>query len=235
MKQNLTIVIPESLTNFAKVCLETLSKSNLGRFITLGGAVGLSLYHEFRTSKDIDAWWSPDAREIDKESVVNLLKETLETCGAVSIRRFGDVISLDLRRENKVVFNFQIANRSAMLRQPVESPWSPVTLDSFDDLVASKMTALIERGAPRDFLDIYEICSQNLVTISECWDLWQERELKRRISEPDRQLGCEAILLHVNRIEKSRPLETIADFNQRDQANKVRIWFKHEFCAGVKV
>ncbi len=230
MKQNLTIAIPKSLTHFARACLKTLSESTLGRFITLGGAVGLSLYHEYRSTKDVDAWWAPDASETDKESVINLIRTTLEKFGSVSTRRFGDVVSLDLRQGNEVVFNFQIANRSAIIRQPIESPWPPVTLDSFDDLVASKMTALIERGAPRDFLDIYEICVKNLVTISRCWELWQERELKRGITESNRQIGCEAILLHLSRIEKSRPLETIADSNQYNQAKQVRAWFKNEFC-----
>lgn len=232
MKKNLTISIPKSLTNFARVCLETLSKSTLGQFITLGGAVGLSLYHEFRTTKDVDAWWTPDATGNDKESVISLIKITLENYGTAIVRRFGDVVSLDLRQENKVVFNFQIASRSALLRQPIESPWSPVTLDSFDDLVASKMTALIERGAPRDFLDIYEICHTKLATITRCWDLWQEREINRGITEPDKQIAHEAILLHLSRIEKSRPLETIADSNQRNQAKKIRVWFKNEFCKG---
>jgi predicted nucleotidyltransferase component of viral defense system len=230
MRQNLTISIPKSLTVYAKVCLEALKNSPLGQFITLGGAVGLSLYHEFRTTKDIDVWWTPDAREKDRESVINLINTTLENFGNVRIRRFGDVVSLDLRQQNKVVFNFQIANRSAIIREPIESPWSPVTLDSFDDLVASKMTALIDRGAPRDFLDIYEICNKNLVTISRCWELRQEREIKRGFIEPDQQIGYEAILLHLSRIEKSRPLETIADLNQRNQAEKVRVWFKNQFC-----
>jgi len=94
------------------------------------------------------------------------------------------------------------------------------------------MTALIERGAPRDFLDIYEICNKKLVTISRCWELWQEREIKRGVIEPDQLIGYEAILLHLRRIEKSRPLETIADLNQRNHANQVRVWFKNEFCKG---
>lgn len=232
MKQNLTIAVPKSLTHFAKVCLEALSQSIVGRFVTLGGAVGLALYHEFRSTKDVDAWWTPDASETVKESVINLIKTILEKFGTVAVRRFGDVVSIDLRQENKVVFNFQIARRSAIIRQPIESPWSPVTLDSFDDLVASKMTALIERGAPRDFLDVYEICTKKLVAISRCWELWQEREWKRGITEPDRQIGCEAILLHLSRIEKSRPLDSITDPIQRHQANEVRAWFKNEFCKG---
>ena len=130
----------------------------------------------------------------------------------------------------KIVIYFQIARRSAIIKQPIESPWHPVTLDAFDDLVASKMTALIDRGAPRDFVDIYEICNKELVTISRCWKLWQEREIKRGISDPDQQTGCEAVLLHLSRIERSRPIEKIVDSDQRDQANKVRMWYKKEFC-----
>jgi len=142
MPKKPTISIPKSLSNFAKICLETLKSSHLGQFITRGGAVGWSLYHEFRTTKDVDAWWKPDASENDRQSVINLIKTTLENFGTVRIRRFGDVVSLDLRQQNKV------------------------------------------------------------------------------------------ILLHLNRVEKSRPLETIVDLNQRNHANQVRVWFKNEFCKG---
>ena len=204
----------------------------MGRFITLGGAVGLAHYHDYRKTKDVDAWWTSDAAEKDKQSVINLLIKTLENYGEVTTRRFGDVVSIDLRQEKQVTFNFQIANRSALLRSPTESPWTPVTLDSFDDLVASKMTALIERGAPRDFLDIYEINKQKKTTISQCWQLWQEREKKRGVADPDLQVACEAVLLHLNRIERARPLVTIIEINQRNDAKKVREWYKDDFCKG---
>lgn len=232
MQQSLNIAIPNSLNKFSKVCLEALKNSRFGQFITLGGAVGLALYHEFRLTKDVDAWWVPEATENDKQAVVNLLKSILETIGDVTIRRFGDVVSLDLRRDRKVVFNFQIANRSALLKLPVKSPWYPVTLDSFEDLIASKMTALIERGAPRDFIDIYEMCKQEYISISKCWELWQARELKRNVTTPDPQIGCEALLLHLSRIERIRPLDTIGDINKKNQAKKVRDWFKYDFCKG---
>lgn len=228
----MNISIPKSLNKFAAICLGALKNSPEGKFISLGGAVGLSLYHEYRVTKDIDAWWNSEARERDKQLVIDFLKATLDEFGTVTIRRFGDVVSLDLQQEGKVVFNFQIANRSALLRPTVGSPWAPVTLDSMDDLVASKMSALIDRGAPRDFLDIYEICNQNLISIMRCWELWQEREIKRGVAEPDQKIGCEALLLHLSRIEKSRPLVTIADLNERNHANEVRVWFKNEFCKG---
>lgn len=230
MNPQLHISVPKSLNSFAHACLEALKKSDVGQFIALGGAVGLAHYHDYRTTKDVDAWWSYKATEKDKKSVIEVIKTTLENFGEVSIRRFGDVVSIDLRQGKQVSFNFQIATRSALLLPPVKSPWYPIALDSFDDLVASKMTALIVRGAPRDFLDIYEICRQKQRTIPNCWKLWQEREDKRGITDVDLKIGCEALLLHLTRIEKVRPLETIDNVEQRNNAKKVRDWFKHEFC-----
>jgi hypothetical protein len=224
------ITIPKSLNRFAVTCLEALKNLPLGKFISLGGAVGLSLYHEYRTTKDVDAWWNPVVAESEKQLVIDLLKTTLSEFGDVTVRRFGDVVSIDLRQGGKVVFNFQIANRSALLRSTVSSPWHPVALDSMEDLVASKMSALVERGAPRDFLDIYEICTHDLVTISECWAFWKEREAKRGVAEQDKKVGCEAVLLHLSRIERTRPLENIDDTNERKHAFKVREWYKKKFC-----
>lgn len=54
--------------------------------------------------------------------------------------------------------SIQIANRTARLEYPIPAGWINVPLDTLADLVASKMVALVERGAPRDFLDIFQIC-----------------------------------------------------------------------------
>jgi predicted nucleotidyltransferase component of viral defense system len=50
--------------------------------------------------------------------------------------------------------------------------WIDVPLESLSDLVASKMNDLVERGAPRDFLDIYTLCQAEVLSIDECWALW---------------------------------------------------------------
>ncbi len=63
----------------------------------------------------------------------------------------GDVVSVELLEGKRKVFSFQIAHRSAQLQPSVPLPWANSLLDSFDDLVARKMVALIERGAPRTF------------------------------------------------------------------------------------
>ncbi|MEJ2353711.1 MAG: nucleotidyl transferase AbiEii/AbiGii toxin family protein [Anaerolineales bacterium] len=74
------------------------------------------------------------------------------------------------------VFSFQIAQRSGQLEPARIVPELGVLLDSFPDLVASKMVALVERGAPRDFRDIHAVCHAGLITPQKCWDLWRQRQ-----------------------------------------------------------
>ncbi|MFQ5708670.1 MAG: nucleotidyl transferase AbiEii/AbiGii toxin family protein [bacterium] len=224
--------IPKHLNQYALACLEALQQSGLGQHISLGGALGLAHYHEYRTTKDVDAWWNQDTTEKDEKRVISLLEKTLARFGEVRIREFGDVLSLDLVHESQVVFNFQIARRSVQLRPSLPSSWAPVKLDSFEDLLASKMTALLQRGIPRDFLDIFEICHRGLGTSQRCWDLWREREKKRGVEQPDVRLAVKALLVHLSRIERMRPLESIKNLESRRKAQALREWFKNEFCQG---
>jgi len=108
MNKQVKIAVPKSLNFFAHTCLAALQKSGLGQFITLGGAVGLAHYHDYRTTKVVDAWWTSEATEKNKQDIIDFLKTTLENFGDVSIRRFGDVVSVDLRQK-KLIFRLQIA------------------------------------------------------------------------------------------------------------------------------
>src|SRR3954467_1655715 len=109
-------------------------------------------------SENVDAWWTPATLPEDRERVLAILEAALQPYGEVRARKWGEVVSLELRKSGKTVFSFQIASRSAQLQPPTTLPWSDVALDSLPDLVASKMVALVERGAPRDFRDIYAVC-----------------------------------------------------------------------------
>jgi Nucleotidyl transferase AbiEii toxin, Type IV TA system len=107
-----------------------------------------------------------------------------------------------------------------------------VALDSLPDLVASKMVALVERGAPRDFRDIYTLCQEKLVSGRECWRLWRERQ-QRSGSDPDPYRAKLAIETHLSRIAQHRPLDTIAEPEQRAAAASLRNWFSQEFFDGL--
>jgi predicted nucleotidyltransferase component of viral defense system len=124
--------------------------------------------------------------------------------------------------------SFQVARRSVRLEEPVSAGWIDVPLDSLVDLAASKMVALVERGAPRDFLDIFNVCQAGLFSITECWALWRRRQILAG-SDVDVSRARLAIETHLERIALHRPLEQIVDLRQREQARQLRDWFVSEF------
>lgn len=218
---------PTHISEYAQACLEILSTSDLAKHVSLGGAFGLAHYFEYRSTHDIDAWWVEPITQDEQQQVIQLVENSLRSFGEVRIRSWGDVTSVELAQEKKVVFSFQIARRSAELHSPTSSPWGNVQLDTLDDLIASKMNALIERGAPRDFLDIYTLCQQNLCDVARCWQLWTERQLLSG-DDANRQRAMLAVQTHIIRLEQARPLAKIASPEQRSSAEQVREWFKKE-------
>jgi hypothetical protein len=153
---------PTQLSKYAEATLEALAAAGLGHKLSLGGALGLQHYLEYRFTHDVDAWW------VD------------------------------------------------------------VALDSLPDLIASKMTALVERGAPRDFRDIYTLCEEELVTAQECWRLWRERQ-ERAGSDAAPYRARLAVETHLARIAQHRPLAGIEESEQRLAATHLRNWFAQEF------
>lgn len=109
------------------------------------------------------------------------------------------------------------------------APWpESLNVDSLYDLIASKMLALIERGAPRDFYDIYTLCKNGSTEISQCWKLWKNRQ---ELANGDTNLkrAKTAILTHLARIVQHRPLHTIQGLDDRQKAEDLRRWFEEEF------
>lgn len=219
---------PQQMSEYALACLQALAARGLGRKVSLGGALGLAHYYEYRSTHDVDAWWTAEASTEDQRQVVHALREALSPFGAVRVRTWGDVVSVELQQAERVVFGFQIARRSAQLAPSQPAPWIDVLLDRLEDLVASKMVGLIERGAPRDFRDIYTLCQAGVVTPEQCWALWQERQ-HLADSDADMARACLAIQTHLARIATQRPLERIPDPDERAAAERVRRWFTTEF------
>lgn len=219
---------PAHLSEHAVACLQALAAAGLGEAISLGGALGLLHYLDYRPTHDVDAWWDAAATAEARQRVIQVIEATLRTFGPVKTRAWGDVVSVELLEESRVIFSFQIARRPAQLEPSEPAPWVPVLLDSFPDLVASKLVALVERGAPRDFRDVYALCQAGLTTPHECWELWRRRQ---RLAGSDTDAGRArlAVETHLTRIAQHRPLERIADPHQRAEAARVRAWFAQEF------
>ncbi len=219
---------PKHIPEYAEACLQALAASELGENLSLGGAFGLLHYLDYRSTHDVDAWWAPTATAEDRRRVINVLEAALEPFGQVKIRTWGDVVSVELMQAGKTVFSFQIAHRSAQLEPSSLAEWTDVLLDSFPDLLASKMVALVERGAPRDFRDIYALCQAGVTTPQHCWELWRRRQRLAR-SDTDSNRARLAIETHVTRIVQHRPLVQIEDPEKRMEAQQVRAWFAEEF------
>ncbi len=223
---------PTRISEYALACLEAISASTDRESVSLGGAFALAHYLEYRTTNDVDAWWTDRASRESRDATVRTIEEALTRFGVVRTRRWGDVTSVELSRDEGVVFSFQIAQRSAKLAESVESPWAGIQLDTLDDLVASKMAALIERGAPRDLLDIYTLCHAGLESVENCWDLWTRRqELAGETAE--RARAFLAVETHLKRLALVRPLESIASETDRAAADRLRTWFREEFFHNV--
>ena len=219
---------PTSMSRIAQQCLTALADAALGEVVSLGGALGLSYYCDYRTTHDVDAWWEASATEEQQRGVIGTITQVLAAFGPTRQRRWGDVTSVELLDGNKTIFSFQIARRSARIDTGRHAPDTGVLLDSFDDLVASKMVALVERGAPRDFRDIHKVCTAGLLTPSACWQLWRKRQSLAE-ADVDRSRASLAIETHLSRIAQYRPLSSITDPTQRQEAEGLRNWFGEVF------
>lgn len=215
---------PTHLSPYAEACLRSLVANELGDRISLGGGLGLLHYLDYRPTHDVDAWWVISATAQERQRVIETVQAALESFGQVRTRTWGEVTSVELSQEGRVTFSFQIASRSAQLEPPTLAPWTDVLLDSLVDLVASKVVALVERGAPRDFRDVYALCHANLATPDECWDLWRQRQ-RLAGSDADSARARLAVQTHLARIAVHRPLDQITDHQQRAEAERVRSWF----------
>jgi hypothetical protein len=219
---------PTHLSEYAEICLQALSDEGLGDRLSLGGAVGLLHYLDYRSTHDVDAWWASSTTEVERQQVVEIIERALRPFATVRKRAWGDVVSIELADDGQTKFSFQIAQRSVQLQSPVAVPWMHVLLDSFPDLVASKMVALVERGAPRDFRDIFALCRAGLTSPVQCWQWWKERQ-RLAGSDTGTDRARLAVETHLARIAQHRPLAQIESLDRRAEAEEVRTWFATEF------
>jgi hypothetical protein len=212
----------------AERVLSLLSGRPEGDQIVLGGYLALQHYLDYRTTHDIDAWWSGRADPAAERIIRQVMRQVAgESQMALRERRFGDTLSLELVRDGQQRFSFQIASRSIVVEEPHLSAWPPLRIETLTDNIGAKMNALVNRGAPRDFLDVYTVIDAGLLTPTRCWELWQ-------IKNPggSTEAARQNLLLHLAGLDSRRPLDSIADPQGRERARQVRQWFKDVFVRG---
>ena len=87
------------------------------------------------------------------------------------------------------------------------------------------MNALVNRGAPRDFIDIFNLCHRGGLTADDCWKVWQAKNPGRPLEQ-----GVAAARTRLQEIESRRPLESIGDDAQRTASRELREWVAVSFC-----
>lgn len=220
---------PSNLDPLAEALLAGLQSCPAGHHVVLGGYFALKHYCDYRVTHDVDAWWSEESLAADRETVRAALRGGIESLAnqhklTVNCRRFGDTESWELLREGNKVFSFQIAQRTLQLEPYVTSPWPPIRIESLADNVASKMNALVQRGAPRDFTDVYQLVQSGRLTAAECWDLWRRKNPDLKLDDARAEVAR-----RLSEIELRRPLDTLGDPSQRERAARTRTWFRTVF------
>ncbi len=199
-----------SLPPLARSILELLGQQEGARDLEIGGGVALWHYSPHRSTNDIDAWWLVES---DRARVA--IQQTMEQVSAqngleLSHRSQSGYDSWDLKREGKTVFAFQVARKSQRVEAPGPVHWGQLRMETLRENLANKMNALIQRGAPRDIVDVAIVLKSGMLTAADCWSLL----VKKR---PDLSvLTAQANILKVlNALEARKPLGSIADSQER--------------------
>lgn len=215
---------PEHPDPFATAFLDRLKDRPEAEQFVLGGYFALKHYLDYRDTGDVDAWWRTrqDAQALAVAREV--FAETAAQFGyTVRERTWGETVSLEALDGASKAFSFQVSIRSVEIGQPVPSPWGRFPIETLEDNIASKMMALVARGAPRDFVDIKEIVDAGLVSAPRCWGLWAEK--KPGIELDDARVRVQT---HLARIAARMPIERLP-IERREAAAQLRAWYRDEF------
>ena len=217
---------PSRLGIYAREVLELLAGHEAAAEIVIGGGIALAHYVDYRDTFDLDAWWAVAPTAPANALLDEAMQAVAKRHGMRCVRRsWGETVSLEIVEGNRKVFSLQIAPRDRYLDATLEAGWPPIRIETLRDNVASKMNALVNRGAPRDLRDIYEVCRRGLLSAPQCWQFYEAKN-------PGLSAGdATAKVLHaVEQLEIQRPLASIQDDDQRREAAAVRNWYRDVFC-----
>lgn len=216
---------PAAVHPWADDILTRLASHEASGEIVLGGYFALQQYLPYRETADIDAWWRTRSQPATVAAIRSALQSFAADHGCELFERsFGETESFELLLDGRKAYSFQIAVRTVELDQPETSLWPPILIETLRDNIDSKMNALVDRGAPRDFLDVEQAVRAGLLTVQDCWNFWS---LKNPHAAPG--TGRQKALLHLAALELRRPLASINDPEERLAAERRRLWFRQEF------
>lgn len=206
--------------------LTVLGQSEAAPTIEIGGGIALWVYSPHRSTNDIDAWW-PAESDVSRAAITSAVDQVAASHHLEVRRRVqSGYESWDLQRGGKTIFAFQIARKNRRVEPPLASPWGGLQIESLRENIANKMTALVQRGAPRDFVDVATVLRSGLLTDSECWRLWMLKN-----PEIPLNLAKANVLKYLGGLEARRPLSSIVQPAEAEAARSVRETIR-ELCDG---
>lgn len=138
------------LTEAQRIFLEAFTKSGLASEYYLSGGTALSAFHlHHRVSEDLDFF---TRGPVDSAAVLRLVSSVAE--GPVVPRRiadrFGFIVPLAGER---VRVEFVRYDHPAV--EPPTPRLGALRVDGLRDILANKLSALVDRNEPKDFADVY--------------------------------------------------------------------------------
>ena len=227
---------PRDLDPLAADVLERVRRHAEARYVVLGGAFALRCYLDYRPTHDLDGWWSGGLSASQRGATRAVIRQVAEEVAAahgltILERSWGETEVFDFQRtesgRRRTIFSVQVAERTVELEPPITSPWPPIPIETFRDNLGSKMNALVARGAPRDFRDVYEVVQAGLATVSECWDLWQAKN-----PDTDLHRAKAQVVKHLESIAERRPLDQLPE-HERPAAEALRGWVRADLASGM--
>ena len=94
---------PTHLSDHSRACLQALAERGLGTKISLGGALGLLHYLDYRPTHDVDAWWTDSATAEDQRQVIDVIEVETHLARIAQHRRLEQITDLQRRAEAEQV------------------------------------------------------------------------------------------------------------------------------------
>ena len=220
---------PHNINPLALAVIRRIQDLGWAPKMVLGGGLALAHYLEYRNTNDADCWWEENTTAEEKEIILaEIEKIVTEEASAfyptpmVTRRSWGETHSIEVKTGTKTVFSWQISDRTKKLQGYLRSPYGNLKIETLKDNLASKMCALVGRGSPRDFMDIYTAIKNRLTTWEECWGLWEAKNPGK-----NKESAEKSIALSLAGIAARKPLEHLPE-EKRAGAEALREFFHNQ-------
>jgi predicted nucleotidyltransferase component of viral defense system len=162
----------QNISEHAVFVLNEIALSPITDLCIVGG-VALNHYVSYRKTRDIDTTWINGEPSQDTLTKLDKISQKLAKEFKLNYKRNTSsyVESFNFYKEDQKVFNIDCSIRNTYkhgknLKSP-EKTQNGIAVESLHDNILSKISALIDRGVPRDITDTLEIVRKTGISFDE--------------------------------------------------------------------